>query len=38
VAYADHRRALVLAFCNKLRESDRKVVGEFYTKVFGGTL
>lgn len=36
--FSDHRRALMLAFANKLRESDRKIVGEFYSKVFGGSL
>lgn len=37
VVFGDIRRALTLAYANKLRESDRKIVGEFYAKVFGGT-
>jgi cobaltochelatase CobS len=36
--FGDVRRALLLAFANKLRDTDRKIVGEFYTKVFGGSL
>jgi MoxR-like ATPase len=35
VIYNNVKRALMLAFNNKLRESDRKIVEEFYTKVFG---
>lgn len=38
VKFGDKKRALNLAFANKLRDSDRKVVGEFYQKVFGATL
>jgi cobaltochelatase CobS len=38
VAFGNVQRALHLSFANKLRDSDRKVVGEFYTKVFGGSL
>lgn len=38
VAFNDIKRALVLSFANKLRDTDAKVVGEFYTKVFGGSL
>lgn len=38
VVLGDQRRALVLAFTNKLRDSDRKIVSEFYSKVFGGNL
>lgn len=38
VVFGDTKRALLLAFGNKLRESDHKIVSEFYTKVFGGTL
>lgn len=38
VAFGDMKRALVLAFANKLRESDYKVVNEMYGKVFGGSL
>lgn len=32
------KRALHLAFANKLRESDHKIVGEFFQKVFGTAL
>jgi cobaltochelatase CobS len=38
VVMNDMKRALVLSFVNKLRDTDRKIVSEFYTKVFGGTL
>jgi cobaltochelatase CobS len=38
VVFGDMRRALILSFANKLRESDRNIVGEFYTKVFGTAL
>jgi cobaltochelatase CobS len=38
VAFNDTKRALVLSFANKLRDTDAKIVGEFYTKVFGGSL
>lgn len=38
VALQDTKRGLMLAFVNKLRDTDRKIVSEFYTKVFGGAL
>lgn len=38
VVMNDMKRALILAFVNKLRDTDRKIVSEFYTKVFGGLL
>jgi len=38
VVMNDMKRALILAFVNKLRDTDRKIVSEFYTKVFGGIL
>lgn len=33
--WGDNKLALEMAFLNKLRDSDRKVVLEFYTKTFG---
>ena len=38
IQFKNNERALRLAFANKLRESDRKIVGEFYQKVFGTAL
>lgn len=38
VKLKDGRRALMLAFSNKLRETDHKIVDEFYVKVFGTAL
>lgn len=38
VVLKDSKRALLRAFANKLRDSDRKIVGEFYQKVFGAAL
>ncbi|CAB4169856.1 COG0714 MoxR-like ATPases [uncultured Caudovirales phage] len=38
VVFGDIRRALVLAFTNKLRDTDANVVSEFYMKVFGTKL
>lgn len=36
-SYGGVHAALCVAFLNKLRESDRKIVSELYTKVFGPT-
>lgn len=38
VKFGDKKRALLLSFGNKLRDSDRKIVGEFHQKVFGSVL
>jgi cobaltochelatase CobS len=38
VAFNNVSYALQLAFMNKLRDSDRKVVAEFYKKVFGASI
>lgn len=35
VNYGDYKVALQYCFLNKLRDNDKKVAGEFYSKVFG---